>query len=263
MWRANCSPMAPSPIMPVRFTAVVWSMLFAPLSRRCRRVHGARIVRQHHAVIALGGFRRHIGFAHIGEYALRRPRQGIAVAAAAGRIETKNVTLLQRIIRIARRQAFGLVAARIDPDVAGPAGAATRRTVRWNDVLHRADREPRVGEIEIFAADAEPAAIKSRAAGIADELEAHHAGRKFAFDDLDWRDAGVALVDGDGVRAVLGGTGAAAAGDNLVLHVALAGRGRAPADDDRAAAAAVGAYLSGHDRAERREQRVDQRMHGR
>src|SRR6202035_4348154 len=98
--------------------------------------------------------------------------------AAAGRIEPKNVALLQRIVGIARRQAFGPVAARIDPDVAGPAGAAAGAAVRWNNVFHGADREPRVGEIEIFAADAEPAAIKSRAAGVADELEAYDASWK-------------------------------------------------------------------------------------
>src|SRR5580704_871968 len=237
MCRANCSPMAPSPIMPVRFT--VWSILLAPLSCRRRRIHGAFICRQHDAVIMLGDLRRYIALAHIGKHALRRPQQRIAVTAAAGRVEAKNVTLFERIIGIARRQAFGLVAARIDPDVAGPAGAAARRAVRRNDVLHRADREPRVGEIEIFAPDAEPAAIKSRAAGIADELEADDASRKLALDDLDRCDASVALVDGDGARAVLGGAGAAAAGDDLVLYVALAGGGRAPADDDRAAAAAV------------------------
>src|SRR5580700_1614050 len=218
-------------------------MLFAPLSCRRRLVDGAFIRRQHHAVIARGRFRRHIAFAHIGEHALRRPRQRVAVTATAGRVEAENVALLQRVIRVACRQALGLVAARIDPDVAGPAGAAAGATVRRNDVLHRADREPRVGEIEVFAADAEPAAIKSGAAGIADELAAQHAGRKFAFDDLDRRDAGVALVDGDGAGAVLGGAGAAAAGDDLVLHIALPGGGRAAADDDRAAAAAVGADL--------------------
>src|SRR5579864_8057735 len=240
MCRANCSPMAPSPIIPVRFTAFAWSMLFAPLSCRRRRIHGAAIRRQYDAIVARG-FRRHITFAHIGEHALGRPCEPVAVAAAAGRIEADNVAFLQRIIGVARGQAFGPVAVRVDPDVAGPAGAAAGGAVRRNDVLHRADREARVGEIEIFAADAEPAAIKSRAAGIADQLEAQPAGRKLAFDDLDRRDAGIALVDGDGAGAVLGGAGAAAAGDDLVLHVALAGGGRAPADDDRAAAAAVGA----------------------
>src|SRR3984957_8495705 len=241
MWRANCSPMAPSPIMPVRFT--VWSILLAPLSCRRRRIDGAFIRRQRHAVIALGRFRRYITFAHIGKHALGRPRQRIAVTAAAGRIEAKNVALFERIIGVARRQALGLVAARIDPDVAGPAGAAAGAAVRWNDVLHGADREPCVGEIEIFAANAEPAAIKSGTAGIADELEAHHGGVKFPFDYLDRGGGGVGLVDGDGVRAVLGGAGAAAAGDDLVLHIALAGRGATPADDDRADGAAVGANL--------------------
>src|ERR1700722_10436609 len=192
MWRANCSPMAPRPIMPVRFT--VWSILLAPLSCRRRRIDGAFIRRQRHAVIALGRFRRYITFAHIGKHALGRPRQRIAVTAAAGRIEAKNVALFERIIGVARRQALGLVAARIDPDVAGPAGAAAGAAVRWNDMLHRADREPCVGKIEIFAADAQPAAIKPRAAGIADELEAHYASRKFAFDNFDRRNAGVALV---------------------------------------------------------------------
>ena len=130
-------------------------------------------------------------------------------------------------------------------------------------MLHRADREARVFEIEIFAADAEAAAIAAGAAGILDQLEAQDAGRKLAFDDLDRRDHRIALVDRDAGRAVLGGAGAGAAGDDLVLHIGLAGLGRAPAEDDGAAAGAVGPHLVGHDVGERVIDRIDQRMHGR
>src|SRR5208282_3406426 len=158
--------------------------------------------RQHHAIVALRRLRRKISFAHVGEHLFGRPRIRIAVAAAAGRIEPENIAGLERIIGVARRQAPGLLALRIDPDVAGPARIATGSTVRRDDVLHRADRKAGVGEVEVFAPDAEAAAEPSGAAGIANKLEADDAGRKFALDDFDWRDSGIALVDGDGGGAV-------------------------------------------------------------
>ena len=64
-------------------------------------------------------------------------------------------------------------------------------------------------------------------------------------------------------HAVLARARAGAAGDDLVLHVALAGIGAAAAEDDGAAAAAVGAHLARHDVAQRVEDGVDQRVDGR
>src|SRR5262249_58238477 len=97
---------------------------------------------------------------------------------------------------------------------------------------------------------------------MADPLVAGEPGRDPALDDLDRRDHGVTLVDGDAGGAVLGGARAGASGDDLVLHVALAGIGAAAAQDDRAAAAAVGADLVGDDVGEPLVDRVDPRMHG-
>src|SRR5262249_22011778 len=138
-------------------------------------------------------------------------------------------------------------AVRIDPDVAGAAGLAAGAAVRRDHVLHGADREARILEIEILPADAEPAAEAAGATGVPDQLEAWEPCRELALDDLDRRDHGVALVDCDAGGAVLAGARAGATRDDLVLHVALAGIGAASAQDDRAAAAAVGAHLVGHD----------------
>ena len=130
-------------------------------------------------------------------------------------------------------------------------------------MLHGADREAGIGEIEIFPTDAQTAAELAGATGVDDQLKARDAGGEFALDDLDRRDLGVALVDGDSGRAVLGGARAGAAGDDLVLHIALAGIGAAAAENDGTAAAAVGAHLAGHDVAHGVEDGVDQRMDGR
>src|SRR5437899_12246693 len=89
-------------------------------------------------------------------------------------------------------------------------------------MLHGADREARSRKIEIFAADAQPAAELARAAGIHDQLEAREAGGKFALDDLDRCDLGIALIDRDAGSPVLVRTRAGAAGDDLVLHVTFA-----------------------------------------
>ena len=215
--------------MPVaRYCDLSWFMLSAPL----RLAVAAAVDRaplsavEHDAVVAL----RRVS----GEYSLRAHRQArapavarerIAVAAAAGRIEPENVAALAADNRhSASAGAWRWSLSGLIHDVAGAAVAAAGAAVRRNDVLHRADREARVGEIEIFAPDAEAAAECAGAAGIADQLEAQHAGREFALDDLDRRDPGIALVDGDAGGAVLGGARAAAAGDDLVLHIALAGR---------------------------------------
>src|ERR1700735_3107920 len=108
--------MAPRPIMPVRFTALVWSMLFAPLFCRRRRIDRAAVRRQHHAVVALGRFRRYITLANVGEYTLGRPLERIAVIAAARCVEAEDVVFFERIVGVARRQPLGLVVVRIDPN---------------------------------------------------------------------------------------------------------------------------------------------------
>src|SRR5262249_39499999 len=75
-----------------------------------------------------------------------------------GGIEPQGVFSPQGIIRVARRQALGRRTLRVDPDIAGTSGSAAGAAV-WRDrMLHRADGEAGIGEIEIFAADAEPAA---------------------------------------------------------------------------------------------------------
>src|SRR6185295_1696062 len=136
------------------------------------------LTKDHHAVVALGGLRRDIAIAHVDEHALSLARERVAMAAAAGRIEAEDVAGLERIVRVARRQALGVVAIRIDPDVAGATGPAAGTAVRRDHVLHGADREAGVLEIEIFAADAESAAEPPGAAGVLDQLEADKARRE-------------------------------------------------------------------------------------
>src|SRR5262249_10623015 len=153
----------------------------------------------------------------------------------------------QGIVGIAGRQALGLARVRVDPDGAGAPVRAADAAVGRDEVLHGADREAGIGEVEVLAADAESTAELARPAGLRDQLEARDAGGKLAFDDLDRRDLGVALVHRDAGGAVLARARAGAAGDDLVLHVALAGIGVAAAENDGAAAAAVGACLAGDD----------------
>src|SRR5262249_11516265 len=162
-------------------------------------------------------------------------------------VEAEHVAAPQRIIGIARGEPLGRVRVGIDPDVAGAAGLAAVAAVGRDHVLGGADGEPCILQIEVFAANAEAAAKRAGAAGIPDPLAPQRGGRELALDDLPRRDPGVALVHRGGGGAVLDGARAAAAADDLVLHVALAGIGVAAAEDDRAAAAAVGARLAGHD----------------
>src|SRR3954452_22439470 len=110
---------------------------------------------EHDTVVALGDVRRDKSFANIGKHALGLARERIAMAAAAWRIEPEDITRFERIVSVAGRQPLCLGALRVDPDVAGAAGIAARAAVRWNDVLHRANGEARVLQIEVFAADAE------------------------------------------------------------------------------------------------------------
>ena len=129
-------------------------------------------------------------------------------------------------------------------------------------MLGRADREAGVVEIEIFAANAKSAAGRARAARIRNELEAQHARREFAFDDLDGRDLGVGLIDRRAGGAVLARARAGAAAKDFILHIALPRASAAPADDDRAAAAGIRPRLGGHDVHQRGEYRLDRRVHG-
>src|SRR4029077_10195727 len=149
---------------------------------------------------------------------------------AARRVEPEGVAGLQRIVRIAGRQAPRLVGVGIDPDVAGAPVRAAGEPVGCDHVLGRADGEAGLREIEIFAPDAQAAAELARTAGIADQLEAQHPGREFALDDLDRRDLGVGLVDGRARGAVAARAGAGAAAHDLILHIALARIGAASAD---------------------------------
>src|SRR5262249_54552694 len=84
-------------------------------------------------------------------------------------------------------------------------------------------------------------------------------GRKFALDDFDRRDLGVALIDRDAGRPVLARARAGAAGNDLVLHITLAAIGVAAAENDGAAAAAVGTHLARHHVAHGVEDGVHQR----
>src|SRR5262249_35356982 len=198
-------------------------------------------------ILALRRFLRDDALAHVGQHAFGLARERIAIAAASRGIEPKGVSGPQGIIRVARRQALRRRTLRVDPDIAG-APALAVGAAGWGDrMLHRADGEARIGEIEVFAADPEPSAELARAAGIGDQLEAGDAGGKFALDDLDGGDLGIALIDRDAGGAVLARARAGAAGDDLILHIALAGIGVAPAEDDGAAAAAVGAHLARDD----------------
>ena len=61
------------------------------------------------------------------------------------------------------------------------------------------------------------------------------------------RDLGVGLIDVGAGHAVLAAAAARAAAENFILHIALAGFVAAPADDDRAAAAAVADFFMRRD----------------
>src|SRR5262249_19211325 len=150
-------------------------------------------------------------------------RPWVAVAAATRRIEPEGVAGFERIVGVAGRQTLGIRSVRIDPDVAGAAGLAAGAADWRNHMFRRTDGKARIREIEIFAAATEPAAELSGAAGITDQLEPQKARREFALDDLDGCDLGVALIDGDGGRAVLAAARAGAAGQDLILHIAFAG----------------------------------------
>src|SRR5262249_52363126 len=162
--------------------------------------------------------------------------EGIGRPAAARGVEPEDIAGTQRVIGVARGQALRRGGVRVDPEVAAAAVAAAGAAVRGDEMLHGADRKACIREIEVFAADAGPAGDLARPAGIRYQLEAREAGRKFALDDLDRRDLGIALIDGNAGRPVLARTRAGAAGDDLVLHITLAGVGVAAAENDGAAA---------------------------
>ena len=181
MWRAICSPMAPSPIIAGAFHAHhallnssphLRSRSLADMRSERDRASCSRLRRSRHASAVLAPaprrsrarrLRRDIALAHVGEHALGLARERIAVAAAARRIEAEDVARLERIIGIAGRQALGVLACpgliQMSPvrpvlPPAQPFGGIT--------CFDRADREARILEIEIFAADAEPAAEFAR-----------------------------------------------------------------------------------------------------
>src|SRR5215472_9364984 len=154
--------------------------------------------------------------------------------AAPRGVEPEHIAGTQRVIGVAGRQALGRLRVRVDPQVAGPAVAAAGAAVRGDQMLHRADREACIREIEIFAADAEPAAELARAARIHDQLETREAGGKFALDDLDRRDLGIALIDRDAGSPILARARAGAAGDDLILHVTFSFKDVATTENDGA-----------------------------
>src|SRR5260221_14260528 len=114
--------------------------------------------------------------------------------AAARGVEPEDIARTERVIGVAGRQAFGRAAVRVDPEVAAAAVAAAGAAVRGDQMLHGADREARIREIEIFAADAEPAAELARAARIHDQLEAREAGGKIPLEDSEPCHLGIALI---------------------------------------------------------------------
>src|SRR5262249_57054983 len=122
--------------------------------------------------------------------------------AAARGVEPENIARTQGVIGVARRQTLRRGGVGVDPEVAAAAVAAAGAAVWGDQMLHGADREACIREIEVFAADAEPAAELARPARIRDQLEAREAGGEFRLDGFDRRQLGVALVCRDGGRPV-------------------------------------------------------------
>src|SRR5258707_4786708 len=102
--------------------------------------------------------------------------------AAARGVEPEDIARTERVIGVAGRQAFGRAAVRVDPQVAAAAVAAAGAAVRGDQMLHGADREARIREIEIFAADAEPAAELARAHRHHDHIASRLDGGLFYLD---------------------------------------------------------------------------------
>src|SRR5262249_19932889 len=107
------------------------------------------------------------------------------MSAAARGVEPEDIAGTQRVVGVACGEALRRGGVRVDPEAAGGAVAAAGAAVRGDEMLHGADRKACIREIEVFAADAEPAAELARPAGIRYQLEAREAGRKIALDDLD------------------------------------------------------------------------------
>src|SRR5262249_57784079 len=95
--------------------------------------------------------------------------------AATRGVEPEDIARTQRVIGVARRQAFRRGGVRVDPEVAAAAAVAAGAAVRRDQMFHGADREARIREIEVFAADAAPAAELARPPRIRDQLEARDA----------------------------------------------------------------------------------------
>src|SRR4051812_12775524 len=110
------------------------------------------------AVVGGGAFGGNITLCHIGEHLSRFSLKRITQAAAAGRFQAEYVSSLQRIIGVARGQMLFVRRARIDCKIAGASRSAVLRTQGRNDVLGRTDGKAGVGEIDVFAQDAEAAA---------------------------------------------------------------------------------------------------------
>src|SRR5712671_1103748 len=210
-----------------------WCFLVA-FARRRNGIDGEAVLRfrHHDPVISFGRLAGNIPLPHVRKHPFGLAFERVAEAAAAGGVETEDIALAQRVVRVAGGQAFGGCAVRIDHDIAGATVAASGAAVRRDHVLHGADGEPRVLKVEILAPQAEAAPVAAGAAGIRDEVEPQEAGRELGFDDLDRRDAGVALIDRDAGGAVPAAAGAGAARHDLVLDVVAARIGTAPTQND-------------------------------
>ena len=148
--------------------------------------------------------------------------------------------------------------------MAGFAVAAAIDAFGRDRVFRRAQRKTRVVvEHFIFAHETQSSTELTGSAGVGDQLEASDTGGKLRLDDLDRRDLGVGLIDVGAGHAVFAAPAAGAAAEDFILHVAFAGLVAAPADDDRAAAAAVADFLMRRDLARCFEQRLHQCVNGR
>src|SRR5919106_878434 len=186
---------------------------------------------QHDPVGALGRRCGDVALANVDQDGLGVALEGIPEAAAAGSFEADHIAALQGIVRVPGGQALLRVRPGVDPDVAGPPRVTARQAGGGDQMFGRADREPRVREIEILAANSQTTPEPTGSAGIADQLEAEHPGGKLALDDLDGCDFRVALVDRRPGGAVRTGPRSRAPADDLILDVSLTGVGAASAND--------------------------------
>src|SRR5262245_7776687 len=115
----------------------------------------------------------------------------------------------------------------------------------------------------VFANKSEAAAELPGTAGIAQQLEAPSAHRKLGFDNFHGSDACVGLIDVGSRNSILAAAPARATAEYFILHVASARFLTLAADDNRAAAAAIGDFFCRCQSAEGFKQSFYQSVHGR